>query len=64
MDPTAALTTILAWAHEIDNEGENSYEAWDIAELVIALDQWIRQGGFLPQPWEDARKGMRWTGGA
>jgi hypothetical protein len=58
LDPNAALATILAWAHEIDNEGENSYDAWDIAELVIALDQWLRQGGFLPEPWDVRAKSV------
>lgn len=55
MDPDAALATILAWAHEMNEEGENDYDAWDIAETVIGLDQWIRKGGFLPQPWEAGR---------
>lgn len=25
--------------------------AYELAELVIALDEWIMRGGFLPQRW-------------
>jgi len=32
-------------------EGEDP-DAARLAELVIALDEWLRRGGFLPVPWQ------------
>lgn len=28
-----------------------------LAELVEALDEWVRKGGFLPKPWHDVQVG-------
>lgn len=55
MDPDAALRDILEWAYDTANDENNGIDPWDIAETVIGLDQWIRKGGFLPQPWEAGR---------
>jgi hypothetical protein len=37
------------------DEGADRYEleldATRLAELVLALDEWIRKGGFLPTRW-------------
>ena len=50
MDPDANLKELLeqsrAW-----QETETTSSADRMAELVIALDEWIRKGGFLPQVW-------------
>lgn len=57
MDPTANLKEQLALANQIvtaHNAGEDVHEA-DVdrlAELVLALDAWVRGGGFLPAAWQ------------
>jgi hypothetical protein len=50
MDPTANLTEALQLAADLV-EGEDP-DAARLAELVIALDEWLRRGGFLPVPWQ------------
>jgi len=57
MDPDANLTEQLELSkkliHCLDNEPEPP-ELADIerlAELVLALNDWIRRGGFLPKLW-------------
>ena len=47
MDPNAALEELLRLAEQ--NEGER----W--ADLVEALDGWIKGGGFLPQQWQEGQ---------
>jgi hypothetical protein len=56
MDPTANLAEQLCIAtrmQENDDAGESpdTHDALRLAELVIALDEWIRSGGFLPTRW-------------
>jgi hypothetical protein len=51
---------------EMMDEAETIIEAWDmneaicepvrLAELVLALDGWVRKGGFLPDAWRKARQ--------
>lgn len=48
MDPNANLEEQLRLAEAILDEGE---EGNRLAELVLALDEWIRRGGFLPEAW-------------
>jgi hypothetical protein len=65
MDPKANLKEQLAIAHEITDVWDNCNEdailpqeqlvdiaeqGYRLAELVIVLDSWIRNGGF--SPWE------------
>ncbi len=61
MDPNANLREQLEIASAIladyDNDASPSPEALvnavvTLAEQVIALDQWIRAGGFLPDAWD------------
>lgn len=72
MDPTANLEEQLALANDLVNlqvsdEGlaalpEELAEVVDcasqLAERVIALNEWITKGGFLPRPW-DMTVGMK-----
>jgi hypothetical protein len=56
MDPNANLREQLALSRVIiKDEGEPS-DAYELAELVLALDKWLRNGGFLPDRWEIGQK--------
>lgn len=66
MDPTANLEEALEIASSLVEEDVDSQSASEtagtaeqgirLAELVLALDEWVRKGGFLPRPWQgDAR---------
>jgi hypothetical protein len=33
-------------------------EAAELADLIQALDTWIRRGGFLPAPWQASRNAL------
>jgi len=73
MDPEANLSEQLSIAAEIieiidergDEDGnlcdEDKDEVVDnanrLAELVQALDEWLRRGGFLPKRWAADRRG-------
>jgi hypothetical protein len=57
MDPTENLSEQLDLAKTIvirlpflDSDGER------LADLVLALDQWLRKGGALPEPWKTRRR--------
>ena len=57
MDPNANLQQQLCLASLIlkaddENKTVDSPEAVLLAELVVALDEWLRKGGFLPHAWE------------
>lgn len=61
MDPNANLIELLGLAHAIVNDDEqNSYcgvqERDRMAELIIALDERIMKGGFLPTRWTGANR--------
>jgi alkyl hydroperoxide reductase subunit AhpC len=45
MDPNAALQELLAIAGAAERDPDR------MAELVEALDGWLRGGGFLPARW-------------
>jgi hypothetical protein len=59
MDPNAALAEALTIAKRFVNWERDTADyyvleetgAERLAELVIALDGWIRNGGFLPANW-------------
>ena len=57
MDPTRNLAEQLRLAKNIhdrlpflDGDGER------LADLVVALDEWLRKGGALPEPWRTGRR--------
>jgi len=56
MDPDSNLSEQLELAQEIVTSAEaglsHPEEACRLAELVLALDEWIKKGGFLPQQWQ------------
>lgn len=62
MDPNANLDELLILANGFleaaDEDDEEAREPIDVdvvirmAELVTALDGWIRGGGFLPTQWK------------
>ena len=54
MDPNENLAHQLRLAKSIiDDEYEvDSADAVDLAELVVALNDWIVAGGFLPAAWK------------
>lgn len=51
MDPDANLREQRELAQAIINEEAGAIEAERLAELVLALDEWIDKGGFLPTRW-------------
>jgi hypothetical protein len=58
MDPNACLEEMLELATKIQEQEDNALEdaehstdAARLAELVISLDHWIQNGGFLPDDW-------------
>jgi hypothetical protein len=72
MDPESNLKEQIALAKSIlktmDEAGDASFsesvaiandvadDAVALAELVMALDEWISRGGFLPRKWEKGRR--------
>ena len=57
MDPTANLREQLAISNYLVS-GRHSAEDKEIAgerlaELVLSLNNWIQNGGFLPKDWQD-----------
>jgi hypothetical protein len=61
MDPNANLTEQLNLARAMvksydapDGNGIDQDDSNRLAELVIALDQWLVKGGFKPTRWEVA----------
>ena len=60
VDPDSCLVESLELAASIlereDSDGIGApidgVDAARLAELVIALDQWLRRGGFLPDAWK------------
>jgi len=52
MDPNANLALLLELANRVlQADGDEPGEASELAELVVALDGWIRNGGAMPQRW-------------
>jgi hypothetical protein len=60
MDPNATLRELLIYARTIDrSEGEGfaANDAAELAELALALDEWLTKGGALPDRWKVKRDG-------
>ena len=53
MDPNANLEEQLRLANRFANGKGDFMEAERLAELVLALDEWIRGGGFIPAAWKN-----------
>jgi hypothetical protein len=57
MDPNANLAEQLMIAHAMLSAADfgeiTPHDAARLAQLVEALDEWIRRGGFLPKRWID-----------
>jgi hypothetical protein len=52
MDPSTNLKEQLYHAEEIVNSDfPLAEDATRLAELVLALNEWITRGGFLPSAW-------------
>jgi hypothetical protein len=57
MDPNANLQEMLRLAREVTRCLDEGIE-WDnddaarLAELVLALNGWLKGGGFLPSDWQ------------
>jgi hypothetical protein len=47
---------MLELAYAIETMGDNGEDGVRLAELVVALDEWIRKGGFLPYRWRYPEK--------
>lgn len=63
MDPTKNLSEQVELAkkmlkdyEDLDSNGIDQDDANRLAQLVEALDEWIRRGGFLPVPWQNAER--------
>lgn len=56
MDPDTNLEEQLELSQEIVDSQETGFnhheQSWRLAELVLALDEWVKKGGFLPQQWQ------------
>ena len=56
MDPSTNLAEQIRLAEAI-TDGEGTEMAYlRLAELVLALNGWIRMGGFLPKDWQTKGK--------
>jgi hypothetical protein len=51
MDPNETLRLIRDQIIESDESGIEFYEPNYVAELFVALDDWLSNGGFLPEDW-------------
>ena len=57
MDPNATLSEIRALNARILDSADSSFDvAWRLAELVEALDDWLKSGGCLPADWKPLPK--------
>lgn len=67
MDPDETLADLLESALiVIGAEGHASAIETDMAEKIIALDEWMRKGGYSPNRWTYAisEEYSRWIGDA
>lgn len=56
MDPDETLSRMRALAEGLaEGEPLSISEGYELADLIGALDQWLRRGGFLPEAWKAAR---------
>lgn len=66
MDPDRALRRLTELAGRLV-QGDPEQLEWDrlvtlateLAETILALDEWIRRGGFQPSAWLPAARGER-----
>lgn len=56
MDPDVNLAETLHSANAIVRSGAESAEAVELAERVLALNEWLSSGGFLPVMWSRASR--------
>lgn len=66
MDPDATLATMRDLRQAImtstgGDEDALRSDAFELAELVEALDEWLTKGGFLPTEWNAMRSPLRAT---
>ena len=52
MDPNANLAEQLILANRILNGKEGSCDSGGLAELVLALIEWLSKQGFKPERWK------------
>lgn len=54
MDPNALLARLLEIAGELEDDRRAALAdcAVELADGLLALDQWLSAGGFLPQRWD------------
>lgn len=52
MDPDANLDEQLRIVRRVNDGKADTDDAYRLADLVEALDEWIACGGFLPKRWE------------
>lgn len=52
MDPNKALEDLLALAVECAHGDDRTEREEELACQILALDGWIRCGGFLPRCWQ------------
>jgi hypothetical protein len=58
MDPNANLDEQRYIVDRFcDGSADPEQDGLRLAELVEALDDWIRKGGFLPKAWTEAKSG-------
>ena len=57
MDPDETLAQLRALAKDtLSGEYATGDEpAFELAELLTSLDEWLSRGGFLPNAWEAGR---------
>lgn len=59
MDPNVCLEILLRMAKRVNDthlDMMDKYEAQMLAEYVLALDEWIKGGGFMPSRWDPTVK--------
>lgn len=75
MDPNTCLTELLKYCNSLrgiteapdpvvaffETEGAE-VELSELLDRIEALDAWIRNGGFLPEPWNVPRTQLRLPG--
>lgn len=54
MDPNETLTSAIVLARTIVDSEASDDNANELAELVLALDEWLTKGGFYPDAWGNA----------
>jgi hypothetical protein len=57
MDPNETLSQIRAKLADLETPLDDSDDAWnivqEITELFCGLDDWLKNGGFLPSDWAE-----------